>query len=40
MVCSELFEIAVIGRYWTVTAMLSTINVQPEPGLPAFPLPR
>ncbi|RKS78955.1 AhpD family alkylhydroperoxidase [Actinomadura pelletieri DSM 43383] len=29
--------IAVIGRYWTVAAMLNTVNVQPEPGLPTFP---
>ncbi|WUH99811.1 carboxymuconolactone decarboxylase family protein [Spirillospora sp. NBC_00431] len=29
--------IAVIGRYWTVAAMLNTVNVNPEPGLPTFP---
>ncbi|MFI0405597.1 carboxymuconolactone decarboxylase family protein [Actinomadura sp. 3N508] len=32
--------IAVVGRYWTVAAMLNTVNVQPEPGLPRFPQDR
>ncbi|GAA4239816.1 carboxymuconolactone decarboxylase family protein [Actinomadura meridiana] len=29
--------IAVVGRYWTVAAMLNTVRVNPEPDLPTFP---